>query len=150
MPLGIENTLQQLQAERAEWAARNFPNADAKDHTLGVCEEAGELAHAVLKMAPGLADGGSIRGDHHSLMAEAADALGDLIIYAAGVATDLGLALDVCVEQAWAQVKERDWNKNRETGVTRNCNGCGIDLDSDTLHKPDCSVLHPMELDPLG
>jgi NTP pyrophosphatase (non-canonical NTP hydrolase) len=114
--LTFENSLHKLQTERAEWAARNFPNAGAKEHALGVCEEAGELAHAVLKMAPGLQDGGSIRGDEESLMAEAADAIGDCIIYLAGVATDLGLALDQCVEDAWNQVKQRDWENNRVDG----------------------------------
>jgi len=114
--LTYENTIARIQGERAVWSRHNFPNAGAKEHALGVCEEAGELAHAVLKLAPGTADGHSIRGDKAALLDEAADALGDLLIYACGVATDLGLSLSDCVNAAWDEVKERDWIKYPTNG----------------------------------
>lgn len=116
MALTYENTLHRLQEERAEWVKKNFPHSGVKEHALGVAEEVGELCHAVGKLAPGLGDGGSIRGDKDSLLAEAADAIGDTVVFLAGVATDLGLALDVCVSDAWEEVKARDWNANKEDG----------------------------------
>lgn len=116
MSLTYENVLEKIQMERAEWCRYNFPHSTAKDHTLGVCEEAGELAHAVLKMNPGTKDDTPIRGTEIKLMEGAADALGDLLIYACGVATDLGLSLSDCFQAAWNQVKDRDWVKYPETG----------------------------------
>jgi NTP pyrophosphatase (non-canonical NTP hydrolase) len=78
---------------------------------LGVCEEAGELAHAVLKMTQG------IRGTEKEHLNEAADAVGDIVIYLAGLCSSLELSLQACVDEAWLQVLERDWSKNKETGV---------------------------------
>lgn len=108
--------LQRIQGEREKWARHNFPNAGAKEHALGVCEEAGELAHAVLKLDPGSADGGPIRGTRDELLDEVADALGDLLIYACGVASDCGLDLSFCLQGAWDEVKDRDWVKYPGTG----------------------------------
>lgn len=110
------NQLDRIQAHREDWGRRNFPNANVKDHALGVCEEAGELAHAILKMNPGTVDDSPIRGTEAKLVREAADALGDLLIFACAVATDLGLALSDCLQAAWDEVKHRDWVKYPDTG----------------------------------
>lgn len=116
-PLTYENVIAKIQTERGVWAANNFPNAGLKEHALGVAEEAGELAHAVLKMAPGTGDDGApIRGSRQDHLDEAADALGDLFIYMCGVATDLGLSLSDCIITAWGEVQWRDWVKYPETG----------------------------------
>lgn len=116
MSLTYESQLDRIQDERAKWARHNFPNAGAKEHALGVCEEAGELAHAILKLDPGTASGDSIRGSRSELLDEVADALGDLLVYACGVATDCGLALSDCLQAAWDEVKDRDWVKYPGTG----------------------------------
>lgn len=110
------NQIDRIQSERAQWARYNFPHADAKEHALGICEEAGELAHAILKMNPGTVDDTPIRGTEAKLVEEAADALGDLLVYACGVATDLGLVLSECFQAAWDEVKDRDWVKYPERG----------------------------------
>jgi NTP pyrophosphatase (non-canonical NTP hydrolase) len=81
---------------------------------LGVAEECGELAHAILKRKQG------IRGDSAYHVGQAADAVGDIIIYLTGVCSSLGLDLETCVENAWKEVRERDWSEHKETGVETN------------------------------
>lgn len=103
--------LVQLQLEHDEWSARNFPSDTLEHSTLGVCEEAGELAHAVLKRAQG------IRGVEEEHKLKAADAIGDIVVYLAGVASHLGLSLAACVTDAWTEVSARDWIANRADGT---------------------------------
>lgn len=57
------------------WQDANFGSAHIAHPLLGMCEEAGELVHAVLKMAQG------IRGDDSVHVAHMKDALGDILIY---------------------------------------------------------------------
>lgn len=104
--------LSRLQEEAREWRHRVFPEESrtAPLQALGVCEEAGELAHAVLKMEQG------IRGNRIKHLDEAADAVGDTVIFLTGVCDSLGLDLDTCVTNAWNEVKLRDWAANKETG----------------------------------
>jgi NTP pyrophosphatase (non-canonical NTP hydrolase) len=105
--------LDTLQREAREWRRENFPEESrtAPLQALGVCEEAGELAHCILKMEQG------IRGsrDYHRL--NAADAVGDIIIYLTGLCDNLGLSLSACVQDAWIQVKQRDWVENPDDGA---------------------------------
>ena len=105
----------ELQLLTRTWRARNFPSDQtpierAVENTLGVAEESGELAHAVLKMKQG------IRGDVDSLTAEAKDAIGDCIIYLCGVCDNLELSLHDCVAAAWHEIEGRDWVKYPLTG----------------------------------
>lgn len=102
-----------LQDATDSWRRQSFPpeHITAMMETMGVCEEAGELAHAVLKMEQG------IRGTADKHLMEAADALGDIVIYACGVASALGLDFENCIQQAWVQVSKRDWSKHKETGT---------------------------------
>lgn len=104
--------LKVLQREAGKWREANFApeKRDAVRETLGVCEEAGELAHAVLKMDQG------IRGDTEKHMLDAEDAIGDIVIYLTGVCDELQLHLHACVAEAWDRVQQRDWIKNPETG----------------------------------
>lgn len=116
MALTYENQLQKIQTERAKWAARNFPNAGALHHIAGLAEEVGELAHAVLKMAPGTAGDTAIRGEKDAHLEAAADAVGDTIIYLLGICSDLGLDASECLDTAWDEVKHRDWVKYPTNG----------------------------------
>lgn len=104
--------LQFVQQESQKWREHSFPpeHRTAELQALGVCEEAGELAHAVLKMKQG------IRGSDVDHMNEAADAVGDIVIYLAGLCTSLGLNLQSSVYKAWLDVARRDWKANPETG----------------------------------
>lgn len=69
-------TLGELQKELFQWQTYNFGEQKDRRMVLGICEEAGELCHAHLKLEQG------IRGDRESLLAEAKDAVGDICIYA--------------------------------------------------------------------
>ena len=99
-----------LQMEHKVWADRNFPERKPYQSLLGATEELGELAHAQLKLEQG------IRGTRDEHLAEAADAVGDTIIYLADYCTSIGFDLQVVIEQTWDRVNQRDWVSNPETG----------------------------------
>jgi NTP pyrophosphatase (non-canonical NTP hydrolase) len=103
-----------LQINAQKWREHSFPpeHRSVELQALGVCEEAGELAHAILKMKQG------IRGSEVEHMTEARDAVGDIIIYLAGVCSSLGISLHSCVYAAWIGVAQRDWSKNKTDGVS--------------------------------
>lgn len=99
-----------LQAEVAEWSARNFPGKLPHQPLLGLQEEVGELAHAHLKGEQG------IRHSPLEIKAMKADAVGDIVIYLADYCEQNEIPLGAMVALTWSQVKERDWQKNKETG----------------------------------
>lgn len=105
--------LAELQSDTQIWREKNFPpeHRTPELQTLGVCEEAGELAHAVLKMRQG------IRGTHEQHIAAIEDAAGDITIYLCGLFSNLGLDLEAAVSKAWTEVQTRDWKENPQDGV---------------------------------
>lgn len=103
-------TFSQLQADVAKWAAHNFPNTPSHRPLLGAMEEIGELSHAHLKMDQ------CIRGSHAEHMAAKSDAVGDTIIYLSHYCQLNGIDLQLAVETAWAEVKQRDWIKFPKNG----------------------------------
>ena len=69
-------TLRDLQASLYDWQNYNFgASQDNELVLLGICEEAGELCHAHLKMEQGIRGGAA---DHEAAMR---DAVGDICIY---------------------------------------------------------------------
>ena len=70
-------TFEQLQAELRPWVEHNFGKRPPWQPALGLQEEAGELAHAVLKKAQG------IRGTAEEHDAAIRDAVADLVIFLA-------------------------------------------------------------------
>lgn len=94
-----------VQEVTAIWRNVNFPNATAEEQFMGMVEELGELSHAILKNKQG------IRGMDDSVAFRAAvmDAVGDLMIFAAGFCDKMDIQLGECVSNAWAEVMERDW-----------------------------------------
>jgi NTP pyrophosphatase (non-canonical NTP hydrolase) len=102
---------EQLQFEQRNWQDQNFPNAGRHECFYGVVEEIGELSHALLKMDQG------IRGTQQEHMAEVKDAIGDIIIYLAGLSNKRGINLQEAVETAWDEVKQRNWVKYPKTGT---------------------------------
>jgi len=102
--------LLELQNEVKIWVDANFP----KPHypyrpLLGAVEELGELAHAFLKK-----DQGIRTNENHELAIT--DAIGDIIIYLADFCNQTGRDFQYTVEQVWANVKQRDWQKNKQDG----------------------------------
>jgi NTP pyrophosphatase (non-canonical NTP hydrolase) len=110
-------TLRQLQEEQRVWADHNFPNRVSYQPLLGVLEELGELAHHHLKASQG------IRGSTELHREKARDAVGDLMIYLADYCNLEGYEMQEILEEVWGQVKQRDWQKDPETGGTgeRDC-----------------------------
>lgn len=107
--------LSDFQGEHAEWLRHNFPDQKPHDALLGLAEEVGELAHAHLKYEQG------IRGyDKDQYRVEAADAIGDVMIYLASYCTTNGFDLRDCLDDAWWEVKRRDWRSDPETGAPSN------------------------------
>lgn len=79
--------------------------AGSADNPLfGMIEELGELVHAHLKGKQG------IRHTPEEIAEMKRDALGDLLVYAADYAGRSGMTLYECIERAWGEVKQRDWN----------------------------------------
>lgn len=111
-------SLRKLQVEHGEWAVRNFgagatPEEERERSVwafLGMVEEAGELAHALLKQRQG------IRGAADEHEAKAQDAFGDLLIFAVDFARRRGWDAEAVVAETWAGVKKRDWLRNKMTG----------------------------------
>lgn len=110
--LAPEHPIFDVQGESHEWRAEAYP--DTKEimfQALGVCEEAGELAHAVLKYKQG------IRGyDRTKTREEVADAIGDIFIYACGVADELDINVVSAIVDAWRHVKERNITQGSDAG----------------------------------
>lgn len=108
-----EFSLRRLQEEHRAWAWHNFPASDARNSLLGVMEEAGELAHAHLKMVQGI----------HGVTAEvhrskAKDAVGDIVVFLSDYCDRMDLDLQECVADTWAEVRTRDWKKYPKDGRT--------------------------------
>lgn len=105
--------IRNLQREHREWAQYNFPEQWDHPHqpVLGVCEEAGELAHAVLKWQQNIRG----RADHH--FTEMRDALGDIFIYMLSFANVMGWDLQDIIANVWEGVKLRDWKRFPENGI---------------------------------
>ncbi len=101
------DNFERIQTEHALWAAEHFPNTDPGDTLLGVGEEVGELDRAYLKRKQAI----HLDEDH---TAKIADAIGDIVIFLIQFCTLEGLNFAVCVNDAWDEVKQRDWNKHRE------------------------------------
>ena len=102
--------LKLAQMQVGEWSRKNFGDQPAEWRLLGATEELGELCHGYLKLLQG------IRGDEQKHRDECADAVGDIIIYLLDFCERAGFDADLCLYNAWKQVRERDWKANRETG----------------------------------
>jgi NTP pyrophosphatase (non-canonical NTP hydrolase) len=96
------------QGELAARQARELPCEDPDKQllrvTLGVSEEAGDLAHVVLNRSQGL------RGSEAAHVEAARDALGDIAIYSMQLASLLGLDWLACVERKVRMALKRRWH----------------------------------------
>lgn len=106
-------SLAEFQREQQEWADRNFGEKASLIYAfMGMVEEVGELAHALLKADQG------IRGSNAEHVAEARDAIGDLMVFTAQVCNRMGWDLEKVIQQTWAEVRQRDWKKFPKNGRT--------------------------------
>jgi NTP pyrophosphatase (non-canonical NTP hydrolase) len=88
------------------WMIRNFPNESRVSVTLGLCEEVGEVARAVLKQEQG------IRGTWEEWDNEIKKELGDVYLKLMQVAMVCGFDLDEAIAQRWEVIRQRDWVRN--------------------------------------
>ena len=108
-------SLSTLQMRVAEWRKAAYPDTAAIElQALGVAEESGELAHAVLKFKQG------IRGyDFTKTHDEVGDAIGDIIIYAMGVADHLDISVEEALYKTVEHVINRNITQGSNTGQAR-------------------------------
>jgi NTP pyrophosphatase (non-canonical NTP hydrolase) len=115
------------QKELSEWQRRNFTKGETGNcdicvfhHLAGMCEELGELAHALLKFHQG------IRGmTEEKMKEEVADAFGDVIVYGTQLLSELNIDAQETVEKTVREVLKRDWKKDKTTGGTEACHKGG-------------------------
>jgi NTP pyrophosphatase (non-canonical NTP hydrolase) len=107
-------SISEIQKAVGEWADRNFPSEESRGRlrcALGVCEEAGELAHAVLKRDQG------IRGAAEKHEAMMRDAVGDVVVYLMDFCCREGWDFESIVRETANEVIKRDWTKDPDMGV---------------------------------
>lgn len=112
---GNEHWLSDLQVCLARWQVRNFGGATGEQIALGVCEEAGEIAHAVLKASQrirGMADPDAVRE-------AVGDGIADCAVYLMQLATLYRLDFGALVEGVAVEVMKRDWTAAPADGVAK-------------------------------
>ncbi len=95
-----QSDIDSYQARIEKWRSEMFPEGTADQIALIVCEEVGELAHAVLKESQGL-----ITPEKAAPMIR--DALGDIFFTIAGVASSRGWSLAEIVDDVVNEVTAR-------------------------------------------
>jgi NTP pyrophosphatase (non-canonical NTP hydrolase) len=101
----------ELQEQHEKWVAHNFPDQQEEHAFLGMVEEVGELAHAILKYEQG------IRGYNEARMHdEVQDSLGDLFVYMMSFCNRRGYDLEQIILDTWGAVMQRDWIRYPDTG----------------------------------
>lgn len=101
-----------MQGEIRRWREYNFPDGTSDQQFLGMTEELGELAHAILKGQQG------IRGYSPDDTAEIKDAVGDLMIYLICFCALNGWDTLEILQDVWDEVRKRDWQENPKTGIS--------------------------------
>jgi NTP pyrophosphatase (non-canonical NTP hydrolase) len=115
-------TLDRIQNEARTWREANFPKYTAFDQMMGMVEEMGELAHALLKFEQKIReyatdpDKPPISAIKNKFETDARDAVGDWIIFCLGLCDRYGWNLQDIIEETWEKVRLRDWVANPETG----------------------------------
>ena len=102
-------TFGELQAQVGHWSLKNFGEDPPVWKFVGMVEEVGELAHALLKKKQGI----RITEDHE---AKAKDAVGDLLVYTADFCARMGYDMQAIIEKVWAKVSKRDWKADPSKG----------------------------------
>jgi NTP pyrophosphatase (non-canonical NTP hydrolase) len=103
--------LNSIQREAKVWLGRNFPDTTADQQFLGVVEEVGELAHAILKKKQGIRD---------TSAESAKDAVADIMIFLMNYCNMMDWDLMEIVQDVWVdEVCPRDWQKYPENGIDK-------------------------------
>lgn len=105
--------LRHIQLNHMEWQDRNFPGHETYHSFLGLIEELGELAHAMLKGNWG------IKGTVEEHRAAEMDAIGDIFIFLMGVCNTRGYCIEDIIRKTWHEVKVRDFIKYPKNGYSK-------------------------------
>lgn len=98
------STLREVQNEARTWRARNFPDHTIDQQFMGMAEEMGEMAHALLKHEQGIRE-----IDDEAVVDLVADAWADWVIFSMGILDKLGIDANDALITTWVRVKHRDW-----------------------------------------
>lgn len=100
-----------------EWQQKNFPGEAGRPEwlALGVVEEVGELAHALLKNRQKIREFANSQ-DEEEFKALIADALGDVIVYGLNLMSSLGIDFGQALAKTVSEVLARNWTENRTDG----------------------------------
>jgi NTP pyrophosphatase (non-canonical NTP hydrolase) len=109
---GLRMQLRIAQSHVGNWSKLNFPDNTPLDPFIGIVEEVGELAHALLKQKQ------KIRQTDTNFQGQVEDALGDILIYMLDFAERNGIDLEYCLAHTWNEVSKRDWIKFPKNGRT--------------------------------
>ena len=104
--------LDEIQQLHKLWEKRNFGNQPAYRAILGIMEEAGELAHAFLKMEQGI----RINENHEENIV---DAVGDIVMYIISFCNKMNISLESTIYEVWYEIRQRNWKEYREDGKTK-------------------------------
>lgn len=107
----MTKSMDEIQAEITQWIEYNFGNQVSEIRTYGgFCEEVGEVMRAVTKRSQG------IRGTRQEWTAELKKELGDVLIKLFDIAEVEGWSLQEVLEERWAEIQQRDWQRYPQTG----------------------------------
>lgn len=133
--------LDELQTEIAAWELKNFGQQPYYRMFMGMVEENGELAHALLKAEQ------NIRGTTDEHEAKAKDAVGDLMIFCFNLCTARGWSLERILLDTWAEVSQRDWTVDAQNGSAQSVE---LKLDAESfLGTKQVDYVEGKELDPV-
>lgn len=102
-----------MQQEHRVWLQHNFPEQKPYQPLLGIMEEVGELAHAHLKAEQNIREAADCLIEPRAMMV---DAVGDIFVFLMSYCNSNGLDLEICIEETWKRVVERDWQADRIKG----------------------------------
>jgi len=109
--------LKKSQADLFVWAKRNFgepndPNGSLNtvNEVLGMAEEMGELAHAVLKRQQKIREA----ADGSDMKEEIADAFADVVIFGLNAMSCEGIDAEQVLKEVIDKVLRRDWVNDPE------------------------------------
>ena len=100
------------QKELAKWHLRNFgiKTKKAEWQFIGLVEEVGEMAHAILKRKQG------IREVNHE---DISDAFADIVIFGIQIMTCEGRNVEDVLSRTISEVLQRDWKKYPVNGISK-------------------------------
>ena len=106
--------MDELQNELHEWRMYNFPECTPEDQFMGMVEEMGEIAHAMLKWKQGIRIENNLQA-----AGKVKDGIADLTIYMLGLCSLMGWSFKEIVEYtAKNEVMQRDWIRFPKDGKT--------------------------------